>query len=311
MRISMTLAPCSRMHPLLGFGIMALAILLAGSPAEAGEGALFHYPTGTNTIVPALMPQPGASIWLNYITYYTADRFNNSKGDSAVPGYELDAVAEAARVLHTWTAIGRVSWTTGIVLIASDAALQVPHRSESGGGFGDLVVQPLILTAAFGDLHLLGGFDVSLPTGRFSKDQIVNAGLNYFTFAPQFAVTWLPTKELEASLFSTVGLNSKNPATNYTTGTYYDIDYAVGYRPIRSLPVFQMSVVGYLFVQFTDDRVNGSRFLDGHRGQAFAVGPQVRYQVGRGGITLKWQHEASAKYRPIGDRFQAQFAIPF
>ena len=204
MRTSMTLVPCSRMRPPLCFGIMALAILLAGSLAEAGEGGIFHYPTGTNTIVPALMPQPGASIWLNYITYYTADRFDNSKGDSAIPGYKLDAVAEAARFLHTWTAIGRVSWTTGIVLIASDAALHVPNRSESGGGFGDLVIQPLLLTAAFGDLHLLGGFDVSLPTGRFSKDQIVNAGLNYFTFAPQFAVTWLPTKQLEASLFSTV-----------------------------------------------------------------------------------------------------------
>ena len=72
-----------------------------------------------------------------------------------------------------------------------------------------------------------------------------------------------------------------------------------------------MSVVGYLFDQFNDDKVNGSRFLDGHRGQVFAVGPQVRYQIGRGGVTLKWQHETSAKNRPIGDRFQAQFAIPF
>jgi hypothetical protein len=196
-------------------------------------------------------------------------------------------VAEAARLLHTWTAIGAVSWTTGVVLIASDADLHVPNRSESGGGFGDLVIQPLLFTAAFGALHVLGGFDIALPTGRFSKVQIVNAGLNYFTFAPQFALTWLP-KKVEVSLFSTVGFNSKNPATQYTSGNYVAIDYAAGYRPIPSLPVFQVSVVGYLFDQFTDDKVNGGRFLDGHRGQAFAVGPQVRYQIGRGGITLKW-----------------------
>jgi hypothetical protein len=158
------------------FGITAIVIFLAGSPARAGEGGIAHYPTGTNTIVPALMPGPGDSIWLNYITYYTADRFNNTNGDSAIPGYKLNAVAEAARLLHTWTAIGGVSWTTGVVLIASDAALHVPNRSESGGGFGDLVIQPLLFTAAFGDLHVLGGFDISLPTGRFSKVQIVNAG---------------------------------------------------------------------------------------------------------------------------------------
>lgn len=293
------------------FGITALGIFLAGSPAGATEYSLAHYPTGTNTIVPALMPQPGTSVWLNYITYYTADRFNNSNGDSAVPGYRVNAVSEAARLLHTWTAIGGVSWTTGIVLIAIDADQRVPNRRESGGGFGDLVIQPLIFTAAFGDLHVLGGFDVSLPTGRFSKDKLVNPGLNYFTFAPQFALTWLPTKELELSLFSTVGFNSQNPATHYTSGDYLDIDYAVGYRPIPSLPAFQASVIGYLFDQFTDDELNGSRFLDGHRGHVFAVGPQVRYQLGRGGITLKWQHETAAKYRPVGDRFQLQFAVPF
>jgi hypothetical protein len=293
------------------FGITALVIFLAGSPAEATEYSLTHYPTGTNTIVPALMPQPGASIWLNYITYYTADRFDNSKGDSAVPNYRVNAVVEAARLLHTWTAIDGVSWTTGIVLIAIDADQRVPNRSESGGGFGDLVIQPLIFTAAFGDLHVLGGFDVSLPTGKFSKDKLVNPGLNYFTFAPQFALTWLPTKELEMSLFSTVGFNSQNRETHYTSGDYVDIDYAAGYRPIPSLRAFQISVIGYLFEQFTDDKVNGSRFLDGRRGQVFAVGPQVRYQLVRGGITLKWQHEMGVKNRPVGDRFQLQFAVPF
>jgi hypothetical protein len=44
------------------FGITALGIFLAGSPAGATEYSLAHYPTGTNTIVPALMPQPGASV---------------------------------------------------------------------------------------------------------------------------------------------------------------------------------------------------------------------------------------------------------
>jgi hypothetical protein len=293
------------------FGITALLISLLGFPAGASENGGAHYPTGTNTIVPALMPPPGASIWLNYITYYTADRFNNSNGDSAVPGYRVTAVAEAARLLHTWTAIDGVAWTSGIVLIASDANLHVPNRSGSGGGFGDLVIQPVLVTAAFGDLHVLGGFDVSLPTGNYSKDKLVNPGLNYTTVAPQFALTWLPTKELEVSLFSTAGFNSKNPETHYTSGDYFDIDYAIGYRPVPSLPVLQFSVVGYFFEQFTDDKLNGSRFLDGHRGRVFAVGPQVRYELARGGIAFKWQHETSVKNRPEGDRFQFQFAVPF
>jgi len=297
-------------HSFPFLGIAALVVSLGGPSAAASENGAAHYPTGTNTVVPALMPPPGESLWLNYLTYYTADRFNNSNGASSVPGYLVNAEAEAARLLHTWISVDGVAWTSGLVLIATDANLNVPHASGSGGGLGDLVIQPVLLTAAFGNLHVLGGFDVSLPTGNYSKDKLVNPGLNYTTVAPQFALTWLRTKEFELSLFSIAGFNSKNQQTQYTSGDYFDIDYSIGYRPVASLRALQCSVAGYWFDQFTDDQLNDRQFLDGHRSKVFAVGPQVRYQFAKGGIALKWLHETSAENRPEGDRFQLQFAVP-
>ena len=288
-----------------------LLILWAVPLANASENGAAHYPTGTNTIEPALMPPAGESLWLNYLTYYTADRFNNSNGAASVPSYLVNAEAEAARLLHTWTTIDGVAWTSGLVLTANDASLTVPHRSGSGGGLGDLVIQPVLLTAAFGNLHVLGGFDVSLPTGNYNKDKIVNPGLNYTTIAPQLALTWLPTREFEFSLFSIAGFNSKNQQTDYGSGDYFDIDYAIGYRPVRSVHALEFSVVGYWFDQLTDDELNGRQFLDGHRSKVFAVGPQVRYQFAKGGMALKWLHETSAENRPEGNRFQLQFAVPF
>lgn len=204
-----------------------------------------------------------------------------------------------------------MAWTSGIILIANDTDLHVPHRYGSGGGLGDLVIQPVLLTAAFGNLHVLGGFDLSLPTGNYNRDKLVNPGLNYTTVAPQIALTWLPAKEFEFSLFSTAAFNSKNPETHYTSGDYVDIDYSVGYRPVASLLRLQFSVVGYWFEQFTDDTLNGSQYLDGHRSKVFAVGPQVRYQFVKGGIALKWLHETSAEVRPERDRLQLQFSVPF
>jgi hypothetical protein len=306
-RISTRLA-LRRGFPLLGLAAIAL---LAERPAGASENGAAHYPTGTNTVEPALMPPPGGSLWLNYLTFYTADRFNNSNGAAAVPGYLVNSEAEAARLLHTWASLDGVSWTSGLILIASHASIDVPHQSGSGGGLGDLVIQPLLLTGTFGNLHVLGGFDVSLPTGNYSKDKLVNPGLNYTTVAPQFALTWLPTRELEVSLFSTAGFNSKNHETQYKSGDYLDIDYAIGYRAFASLHALQLSMVGYWFDQFTDDQLNGQQFLDGHRGKAFAVGPQIRYQFAKGGVAFKWLHETSAENRPEGNRFQLQFAVPF
>jgi len=291
--------------------IASLMILIVGPHAQASENGADHYPTGTNTVEPALMPPVGESLWLNYLTFYTADSFDNSGGNPAVPGYLVNAFAEAARLLHTWTSIDGVAWTSGIVIVANDANLRVPHQSGSGGGLGDVVIQPVLLTAAFGDLHLLGGFDLSLPTGHYSKDKVVNPGLNYTTVAPQVALTWLPTRELEFSLFSIAGFNSKNPQTQYTSGNYFDIDYAVGYRPLPTLHGLEFSVVGYWFDQFTDDERDGKQFLDGHRGRVFAVGPQARYQFAKGGVALKWLHETCAENRPQGERFQLQFSVPF
>src|SRR5271155_4856821 len=80
---------------LLIYTIPAL-ISMPGSPAEASENGAALYPTGTNTVEPAMMPPPGEALWLNYVTYYTADSFNNSSGNSAVPGYLVNAEAEAA-----------------------------------------------------------------------------------------------------------------------------------------------------------------------------------------------------------------------
>jgi hypothetical protein len=109
-----------------------------------------------------------------------------------------------------------------------------------------------------------------------------------------------PDAELELSLFSVAGFNSKNSQTRYASGNYLDVDYAVGSRPIPTLHALELSVVGYWLDQLTGDELNGRQYLDGHRSKVFAVGPQARYQFAKGGVALKWLHETYAQNRPQG-----------
>ena len=79
---------------------------------------------------------------------------------------------------------------------------------------------------------------------------------------------------------------------------------------MERLPGLQLGLNGYAFTQWPDDSQDGARVGDGNRGRVFAVGPQIRYDIGQGGLLAKWQHEAGAQNRPAGNRIWFQFSFP-
>jgi hypothetical protein len=46
---------------------------LGDHPAIADENGAAHYPTGTNTVEPTIMPPVDGSLRLNYLIFYRAD----------------------------------------------------------------------------------------------------------------------------------------------------------------------------------------------------------------------------------------------
>ena len=72
-------------------------------------------------------------------------------------------------------------------------------------------------------------------------------------------------------------------------------------------PAWQVGLNGYLYLQVTDDELNGSAVPGGNKGRAVAIGPFVRYHPSKDwGITLKWQHEYLVENRASGNRFFLQ-----
>jgi len=299
------------------FGLPALLILAAclgvSDRAVATEGALVEYPIGVNTVSPAFVPPPGGSVYLNYLQGYSASKFAGPNGRSAVPGFHVNVIAEVQRFLHTWNVAWRgLTFTSGVAQPVLYQSVRVPGRRQSSFEAGDTVIQPLYLTATVGDLHLLAGSDIWVPNGQYDRRDIANAGLNYWSFGLEQAVTWTPSPALEASVNLITTFRTRNGATRYQSGNDFVLDYDVGYRPdLTHMPQLQLAVQGYAYTQWTDDSIDGHVVNGGNRGRAFAIGPQVRYDIGHGGIVLKWQHEFAVKNRPDGERFWLQFAVPF
>ncbi|ALR19071.1 hypothetical protein ATN00_00830 [Sphingobium baderi] len=100
--------------------------------------------------------------------------------------------------------------------------------------------------------------------------------------------------------------NTKNTATDYSSGQEFHTDFGLAYNfnPVT------VGVNGYYYRQTTADEQFGRRVgPDGYEGEAFALGPVVRYQLGPVPIALQYQHELLAHNRPEGDKVWLKFAL--
>jgi hypothetical protein len=300
----------------LGLSAAAVGILACTLPAGATENGATQWPLGVQTVAPAVLPPPGATSFYNYTVYYHADRFNDSQGHASVPGFELNVLADGARIVHTWESqLGGWNVSSGVTLAGNYIHLETTtplgRRSDSTFGLNFLHVIPLYLTKQIGDLHFLFGPGVFIPVGPFDQKDLVNPTNNYFSFNQELAVTYMPSPRLEVSAELAITVNDENPDTHYHSGATYDIDFGINFAPFESMPNVFLGLNGFYAKQFEDDEINGVKVRDGFRLEKAALGAQAIYYFSKSaGIAAKWQHEFEAENTPQGDRYWVQFVVP-
>jgi hypothetical protein len=291
---------------------MAAAIGAVASSAAATENGRNPFPNGLNGTEVGSLPPAGIYL-INEFVVFRTDRFNDSDGERLFPDFDLDVTAYAPRFL----------WNTGHKLLGGDAAIQLvvpfvdtrfrnppppsapaqpPFGRKHAFGVADPIVTPLI--AWHGPkLHTVIGADINIPIGQYDRNRLVNAGLNTFIVSPAIALTYYPSPGWELSAKATVDHYFRNPGTDYHSGDAVMIDYAVNRHAAASGGKVILGVGGYAFKQFEDDKLNGARFADGFRGQAFGVGPTIAYQHASGPrVELKYQKDFDVENRPDGYR---------
>ena len=262
---------------------------------EGGGGA---YNNGVEGFGAGMFPPPG-TYFLNYINYYTADSLKDKNGNDAIPKFNLDAVAEVARVVHVSksTLLGaNVAMQAILPLVHLEVA--VPGRSQSNNGFGDLTVSPLILAWHRGNLHYAVGMDVVLPTGAYDKNDLANIGRNYWTFTPVVAATYLTNSGYDFSIKFMYDVNTENHAWKYQSGDEFHFDYTLA----KKFNALSFGAGGYFYTQVSNDENHGPTPTTG-KGQVFAIGPQIKYDYKNMAFSFKYQKEMLAENKPEGDKF--------
>lgn len=156
-------------------------------------------------------------------------------------------------------------------------------------------------------LHSFVALDVIPPTGEYDRHDLANIGRNYWVIEPVAAVSYIDPMGLNADIKMMYDFNTENRATNYRSGQEFHFDYSAGWAVS---PNWVVGVGGYYYRQTTDDRVNGDTLSD-NKGRAFAIGPSIKYDSGKGWfLSAKWQQESDVRNRAQGDAYWLKLVFP-
>lgn len=292
--------------------LCASVLFVSQTEAYATEGGQTNWASGVQTIYPALVPAQGQTLWQDYFVVNPNGAYSSATQKSSVPGFRATAIANAARLFHTWhgTILG-ANISSSAIWAVNRVALRAGGHSGNAFGPNWLYLAPLYASWHTSKFHAYLGEGAFLPIGSFSKNDLINETTNVFGFNQETAFTWMPTKRLDISAEGELQINAKNGATNYKSGNVINIDFGANYMPFTSLPQLRIGPNGFVTSQFTNDRKYGQIIGDGNRLQKFALGPQVIWFFKPPyAVALKWQHEFGVENSLRGDRYWLQFQIP-
>lgn len=287
---------------------MMLSFALTVNLAWATEGGGSNYSHGTENSFVGFMPAPGGYAML-YGSHERLESLRDQHGDRIDLPFKVTADVLAPRavwVTNEKVFGGQLAWHTVFPLVTVDA--DIAGQSQRQTGVGDIVVGTGLGYHYSPSLHYAFGLDVTMPTGSYDKNNLVNVGRNYWSIEPVFALSYIQPKGVNADMKLMYDFNLKNKDTNYRSGQELHMDYSLGYAFGNG---WQLGVGGYLYQQTTDDQVANNTVAD-RKGKAMAIGPSMSYHNDKGFlITLKLQKDYAVENRAAGNALKLKMSIPF
>lgn len=281
----------------------AAGLTLAGIGLAAAAESISPLQPGATTGIPnAALPPPG--LYFSFDTDYAWGTMRNNSGDvSHIPGDNNPDVRAS-----NFEAVGALMWVPGVKLLGANYAAVIAQplkfartkitdplaASEwSANGFVGTMVSPLNLSWNLGNGWFVGaGMAIVTPLGtkqttwNAAQGKYVlgtgNIANNYWTFEPNFAVTWMKDGWM-VSLNNVIDFNTKNNDTDYQTGPIYYLDATVAKR----FDKWNLGVVGNFTQQLADDKQFGKTIANSSM-QHIKFGPMVSYDFEKFTVTAKY-----------------------
>jgi hypothetical protein len=293
------------------FALIALVVLVFahGSPTRAGEGGSSNYFPGTyGDYAVAAAPEPGW-IYANYNLFYSADVAATVVQGSVNVNLDTFAYINMSAGLYTFEKPvlgGRFALGAFVPLGYADleAGVVGPMTTvvvdDSETALGDIVLMPFSVFWNKGNWHFNLYELITIPTGQYDVNNVVNLGRNYLSFDTVFGLTHLNmTTGREFSLVSGFMLNDKNDDTDYDTGN--ELHFDAMFNQFFS-EKFAAGLHGYYYNQVDGDGGTGA-VLGSFKGESYGIGPSFLWIPGGKNFSViaTWLHDLDAKRRLESD----------
>jgi len=280
------------------FIIFTIFIILSFQNLFAGGGK--HYPNGVENFFSGIAPPPGFHL-LNYNLFYHASKYKTNNGKS-LNNFDVDVFGEVLRFIYiSEKKILGGNYGQHLFIPYLYQHINAFGQTDTDKNFGDIIYSPFLLTFHKPKFHFaISLVDIYIPIGKYDKKDMLNAGKNFWTFEPVFALTYFPIPKLNISVklmydFNTTNHDYLNPATGKDSdlkpGQEFHMDYAVGYSITKALTV---GLNGYFYYQTTDDKLDGHE-IENQRSKVISIGPGIFYSLGKLKFSLNTNFEFKGK----------------
>lgn len=285
---------------------LALAMACACGHACATEGGgLGVYPDGLENFMSGALPPPGV-YGIAYAGSLRYDTVRDGRGNAVQPadfGVRVDMV------------VPRLVWITGRTALGGQLALHavapvldvdvhVGGSTWRSRGLGDMTFGAAVGYHLSPALHYLVALDIVAPTGRYDRADPSSLGRNTWTLQPVVAVSHVQASGWNVDIKAMYDINFTNRHTDTRSGQALHADYALGWGLGNGWVV---GIGGHVYRQTTGD----SGPAAAGRTRAFALGPAVKYDSGKGWLlTAKLQRETGVRNRPEGKALHVKAILP-
>lgn len=292
-------------------GAASALMFLGIGDSYAAEGASSNYfPGSYGDFLIAAAPDPGW-IYQNYNFFYDA-KVNESVLQGRL-NLDIDTFSYANMSVGLYTFEEKVLGATfaaaafvPIAYVDLDATLATADGnvavSDSVTGLGDISIMPASFYWSSGNWSFNLYETIITPTGKYDVNDVVNVGLNHWSFDTVFAFTHFnPDSGFDFSMATGFIVNTENDDTDYETGNEVHVDVMANQFLSET---FALGLKGYYYKQVTGDSGRGA-ILGDFQGESYGLGPSLLWvpktKSGNFSVTASWLHDLDATRRLKSD----------